>query len=807
MRILRACLGLLFCGLLTGSPAALPTGPDITSGAAAIQQANGQLIINQTTGQAIIQWQGFSIGAGETVQFIQPGALSAVLNRVVGADPSVILGALRANGQVFLINPNGVVFGQDAIVDVSGLVVSTLGMSDQDFLNGSLNFTQGAGQELAAIVNEGTLSVKDNGFVVLLAPTVSNQGLIIANQGKVALGATEQASISFDPNQLIHFEIADLNSEQSKVLLPQQSVADVLSGVVSQSQISEATELVEVDGQWELVNGSGVAINDGSIIVDGANGEDAGSVTIDSSRATILTGNSNISASGQGINSDGGRVLLLSQGLTEAQEGSLVDIGAGSTGDGGFAELSGKHILPGLSVVGTVTDGATANYLIDPTVLTVANGPDMGALDTVYEEDLESSAVNISLLADETIIVEDIADDEISLMSGVNIALITTEAAGQGIVFEDSEDTIATTGTGIVSVDSASDIGPSSYSSEASVSLLSGGDIGIFPEDGVNVSAPFLSVSASGEIVLNTNVDSLSGSSGSDFSVIDESGIFLDGVFAGERFSLRANGDIFGDVTAGDSSLIFSNLGIVGEPNSPLVVDISGDLLVSAGDELNGRSVYLNGSVAGLAQVVDTTPGDATLNGDFLDEISILSLGEVLEDFDEEDIVNLADEFGLDDDDIEELAEQLGLSADDARFGEGGPGEGGPGEGKGKDGGPEGKGKQGKDGKGGTPLIAQAGLGRGQLNTSALLKVRLEQLPQLAVTVQQPSPFDQALTQAQLRADDLMDLSALDLSGFEVNLSYDLSGDPILINPNLSAGDLFELQVAELSEVPVAVDR
>ena len=121
-----------------------PTGGQVVSGQAGIVQNGNQTTITQNSALAIINWQSFSIGANQGVQFVQPDASSIALNRVVGADPSVIMGSLTSNGQVFLINPNGVLFGNGSSVSVGGLVATTMGITDADFLAGRHRFT-GAG--------------------------------------------------------------------------------------------------------------------------------------------------------------------------------------------------------------------------------------------------------------------------------------------------------------------------------------------------------------------------------------------------------------------------------------------------------------------------------------------------------------------------------------------------------------------------------------------------------------------------------------------------------------------------------------
>lgn len=162
--------------MLSFAPAgyAAPTGGVVTAGAAGITTTGVKTTITQTTQNAAINWQSFGIAAGEAVQFAQPNSNSVALNRVLGSDPSAIFGNLSANGKVFLINPNGVLFGNGSNVNVGGLVASTLGMTDANFMAGQYKFSNpGSG----TVVNEGTIRA-DGGYVALIGTSVSNQGVI-----------------------------------------------------------------------------------------------------------------------------------------------------------------------------------------------------------------------------------------------------------------------------------------------------------------------------------------------------------------------------------------------------------------------------------------------------------------------------------------------------------------------------------------------------------------------------------------------------------------------------------------------------
>src|SRR5262245_10852928 len=186
----------LLCALVASCFAAEglanPTGPAIVSGSASFNSVGKTLTVTNSP-NAIINWQGFSIGIGEATRFQQQSAASAVLNRVVGQDPSAILGTLWSNGRVFLVNPNGVLFGQGSRIDVAGLVASTLNITDRDFLGGRLNFQAGAVAN--SIVNQGELRSASGGHIYLISPDITNSGLISSPSGEVILAAGRSVSL------------------------------------------------------------------------------------------------------------------------------------------------------------------------------------------------------------------------------------------------------------------------------------------------------------------------------------------------------------------------------------------------------------------------------------------------------------------------------------------------------------------------------------------------------------------------------------------------------------------------------------
>src|ERR1043165_3030687 len=195
------------------SPAwANPQGGTVRAGSATVTSSGGRTEINQSSDRVIIDWQGFSIGANEITRFNQPSSGAAALNRVTGGDPSQILGQLQANGKILLINPNGILFGAGSKIDVAGLVATTANIANDDFMAKRLSFAQ-PGNGNAAVVNRGTITVKEGGLVALVAPGVANEGVINARLGKVALVSAQGVTVYFHGDRLIRFKLDDKVSQ------------------------------------------------------------------------------------------------------------------------------------------------------------------------------------------------------------------------------------------------------------------------------------------------------------------------------------------------------------------------------------------------------------------------------------------------------------------------------------------------------------------------------------------------------------------------------------------------------------------
>ncbi|MBM7624512.1 MBG domain-containing protein [Sporohalobacter salinus] len=255
-RLILIVLLLLFA--FAGRINAAPKGGEVTAGKAEINHQQNTTDINQSTDKAAINWQSFDVNADEMVNFNQPGVNSITLNRVIGNERSVINGALNANGQVWVLNSNGVLFGKDASVNTSGLIASTKELNNQDFMEGNYNF-KGSSEE--GVINKGRINIKNSGYAALLGKEVINKGLIKAELGEVHLKGGKEFSLNLNGNSLVNLRVekGELNAlvenkeairaNGGKVYLTTNAVDELLKGVVNNEGIVEAQTIADVTGE------------------------------------------------------------------------------------------------------------------------------------------------------------------------------------------------------------------------------------------------------------------------------------------------------------------------------------------------------------------------------------------------------------------------------------------------------------------------------------------------------------------------------------------------------------------------------
>jgi len=204
----RVTLLTALASLATGA-ASNPQDGQVVRGAATITATSpGRLDILQTSDKVVIDWREFSIGAAEHTHFQQPDPEAVALNRVTGYQRSEIYGKLSANGRLFLINPKGILFGRSAQVDVAGLVATTSNIGNDDFMSDRLHFTAPATTS-ATVENRGNIDIAEGGLAALVAPGVTNSGIIQARLGKVLLASGNRFTLDLYGDRLIEFAVND----------------------------------------------------------------------------------------------------------------------------------------------------------------------------------------------------------------------------------------------------------------------------------------------------------------------------------------------------------------------------------------------------------------------------------------------------------------------------------------------------------------------------------------------------------------------------------------------------------------------
>lgn len=516
--------------LAFGAPAALaqsPSGGSVAQGSATIfTPSMNSTLVNVTSSKAVINWNSFSIGNGNLVQFIQPSASAVTLNRVTGGTSSNIAGNLLANGQIFLVNPNGIFFTSTASVNVGGLIASTLNIADSDFMAGNYVFTKDGGSPLGQVVNNGNITTSTGGFAALFGEQVTNgaTGVISSPSGKVALGVGEKITVSFDSNQLLSFTVdqkavasnayatnnGQLLADGGSVQMT-AGVANALSGaVVNQNGVIRAAGVSTRNGEVILSadggdveigaastieagaltgapvasiniqaqNGGNIIVHDGSSIT--ANGAAGANLVISTSGTVSLGGTISAQSSEAfaylGVSGNGVALNAANLGTT----GFISSFLSVNSGTGGITQAASGQMRAvttadaaqaagqgGYAFGGVILDGAGSHSLAG-SIEARATGPDALATASINSSAGSISAGNISAQSDQG-------------GTGANVSLT---AAGN----------ITVTGP----LAGSADAGPANTLVRAGGSLTVGGNISVQGVSGTGGTATLASLVANG---------------------------------------------------------------------------------------------------------------------------------------------------------------------------------------------------------------------------------------------------------------------------------------------------------------------
>jgi len=378
---LSTAIALMFAGVAPSVVAQALQDPTVRSGTATIDLSNtNHAVITQQSNKAIIDWRQFSIPSGSTVQFVQPNASSMMLNRVTGTQASQIDGNLLANGQVWLLNPSGVMIGNGGSIITASFLASTLDINNNDFLNGRYRF-DATSNTTGRVVNSGTIKSAENGYVVLSGKQINNEGVIEAKLGSVLLGSGQAMTLDLVGDKLLSFAIntpvatlptdgkanvensGRITAQGGKVMMTARTATDVMHSVINVIGVVDATSA-------RLVNGE--------IVLDGGS---TGSVTVSGS---LLAHGLQAGETGGAIKVFGKDINLANNALLDARGdagGGVIHVGGGWQG----SDLAGR--------TAAITTNVASNAVLDASAINKGNGGEIAIWSDIHNK---QSVTNVS---------------------------------------------------------------------------------------------------------------------------------------------------------------------------------------------------------------------------------------------------------------------------------------------------------------------------------------------------------------------------------------------------------------------------
>jgi filamentous hemagglutinin family protein len=336
-----------------------PTGGQVVAGTGQVGTSGNTTTVTQSSQNLSVNWQSFNIAAQETVNFVQPSASAVAVNRILGSSGTQILGHLNANGQVYLINPNGVLFGQGSQVNVGALVASTLDLNPDTPGSHSHTFS---GDSTGTVVNEGTITAANGGYVALLGNRVSNSGTIVARMGSAALGAGSAVTLTFSGDSLVSIQVdrSTLNNmaanggliaaDGGRVIMTAGARDALLASVVNNTGVVEARTVEDHAGAITLLGGmSGGQVNvGGTLDASAPNGGNGGDIETSAAHVSVANDARITTAAAMG---------LTGSWLVDPQDFSVAASGGDITGTALSNQLASNNIELQSSSGGTAGAG------------------------------------------------------------------------------------------------------------------------------------------------------------------------------------------------------------------------------------------------------------------------------------------------------------------------------------------------------------------------------------------------------------------------------------------------------------------
>ncbi|MEW9570864.1 autotransporter-associated beta strand repeat-containing protein, partial [Rhodanobacter sp. Si-c] len=668
---LSLALGSLsFCGgALAGSggvaPGTTPIGGVVVGGAGSIAQNGLNTVVNQQSTLLALNWQSFNLGKDASVLFKQPSFNAVALNRILDQNPSQIFGHINSNGQVFLINTHGIIFGSGAQLNVGGLVASTLDLTPTDFLSDHFNLDAHGGS--AGVVNHGTIQAASGGSVSLIGGQVENDGLIVANYGHINLDGADKAVLDFDGDGLISVQVTGalqqrlntdeaavtnngtLQADSGTVVLQASAAKDLFTNLVNNTGVIDAHGISTDGGVVRLVGTGGNTVDSGSIDASGVHGGSVqllsdqdvdvggsvdasgalggGSIRVGGGEGLLQAANTTIEA-GASLNADatqsgnGGSIAVWSN-QTSNVAGNFSARGGALDGNGGSIETSGEHVhvADGTRVNTLAPRGQSGDWLIDPEDFTIAlTGGDI----TGATLSANLSSGDVTILSSQgtktpggtgSINVDDAVSwgsHKLTLTAAdnINIDAAMTVSGTAGLALNPatangagaSAESAVTAGTTIIGSSGSLTLGGS-----GAMALGSLTDNGTFDISGLTAGTTVTSLAGGGTVSLGANTLTLSNASDSFAGVIGGTGGSL--TLTSGTETLTGTNTYTGGTTISGGELVAGNAAALG---TGAVSMAGGSTLGFAASGLSlGNAITLNG-----AATVDVASGQSdTLTG------------------------------------------------------------------------------------------------------------------------------------------------------------------------------------------------
>lgn len=550
----------------------------------ATMQVDGNKTTIRNSVNAIINWKQFNIGQNEMVQFLQESNNSAVFNRVTSDQISQLKGILDSNGQVFLINPNGITIGKDAIINTNGFTASTLDISNENIKARNFTLEQTKDKALAEIVNHGLITVGKDGSVNLIGGKVKNEGVISVNGGSISLLAGQKITISDIINPTITYSIA--------------------------APKNEAVNLGEIFAKGGNINVRAATIrNKGKLSADSVSKDKSGNIIL-----SAKEGEAEISGviSAQNQQAKGGKLMITGDKVT-LKTGAVIDLSGKEGGEtylGGDERGEGKNGIQ-LAKKTTLEKGSTINV----------SGKEKGGRAIVWGD---IALINGNINAQGSDIAETGGFVETSghyLSIDDNVIVKTKEwlLDPENVSIEAPSDTRSDT-----EIDSEFPTGLGTESSprknNATKTILTNATISNFLKN-----AKVMNITATQKLTVNSSIDLQGGNLtlhtqrggieiNADITSSGDNDNSKLNIHSGSWVDIHKNitlGEGYLNITAGDSVAFEGDTKHKGRPVSEAVIEAQGLITSGKGKGFRFNNVTLNGTGAGLRFTNQKKSGDS----------------------------------------------------------------------------------------------------------------------------------------------------------------------------------------------------